>query len=89
VLIVLRIVYLHLLTLDFPWGMGQRPVLMVLEGLMSSEILYEKARLHMGKTQEERLRKARARTFVMTKILAKQAKAQTVTEEMLARTCNL
>lgn len=56
---------------------------------MSLEILYEKARQHMGKTEEERLRKARARTFVMTRILAKQAKAQTVTEEMLARTCNI
>ena len=56
---------------------------------MSVELLYEKARKYMGATEEERLRKARARTFVMTKILAKQAKAQTVTDEMLARTCSL
>lgn len=59
------------------------------EKLMSVELLYEKARKHMGATEEERLRKARARTFVMTRILAKQAKAQAVTDEMLARTCNL
>jgi hypothetical protein len=57
--------------------------------IMSVELLYEKARKHMGATEEERLRKARARTVVMTKILARQAKAQAVTEEMLARICNL
>jgi len=56
---------------------------------MSVENLYEKARLLMGATEEERLRKARARTFVMTKILARQAKAQEVTPEMLARRCTL
>jgi hypothetical protein len=56
---------------------------------MSVELLYEKARKYMGATEEERLRKARARTFVMTRILAKQAKAQAVTNEMLARTCNI
>lgn len=56
---------------------------------MSVELLYEKARKHMGATEEERLRKARARTFVMTKILSKQAKAQAVTDDMLARTCSL
>lgn len=56
---------------------------------MSVEDLYEKARLLQGATPEERLRKARARTFVMTRILAKQAKAQEVTPEMLQRTCTL
>jgi hypothetical protein len=56
---------------------------------MSVELLYEKARKYMGATEEERLRKARARTVVMTRILAKQAKAQAVTDEMLARTCSI
>lgn len=56
---------------------------------MSVELLYEKARKYMGATEDERLRKARARTFVMTKILARQAKAQAVSDEMLARTCDL
>lgn len=56
---------------------------------MSVELLYEKARLKMGATPEERLRKARARTFVMTKILQAQAQAQRVTPEMLARVCDL
>jgi len=56
---------------------------------MSVERLYEKARLHMGATEEERLRKARARTVIMTKILAMQAKRQEVTEEMLNRKCTI
>lgn len=56
---------------------------------MSCEKLYEKARLMMGATEEERLRKARARTVVMTRILRAQAKAQEVTPEMLARVCNI
>lgn len=56
---------------------------------MSVEKLYEKARLHMGETEEIRLRKARARTFIMTKILAMQAKRQEVTEEMLNRKCTI
>lgn len=56
---------------------------------MSVELLYEKARREMGATPEERLRKARARTIVMTKILASQAKAQAVDSKMLARTCSL
>lgn len=58
-------------------------------GKMSVERLYEKARLHMGATEEERLRKARARTVIMTKILAMQAKRQEVTEEMLNRKCTI
>lgn len=56
---------------------------------MSVELLYEKARKQMGATPEERLRKARARTVLMTKILSSQAKAQAVSSEMLARTCSL
>ncbi|WP_274644755.1 hypothetical protein [Pseudomonas serbica] len=56
---------------------------------MSVELLYEKARKLSGATPEERQRKARARTVVMTKILAAQSKAQAVTNEMLARTCDL
>lgn len=56
---------------------------------MSVEDLYEKARLHMGATPEERLRKARARTYLMTLIFRKQAKAQEVTPEMLQRRCTL
>lgn len=56
---------------------------------MSVELLYEKARKHMGATEEERLRKARARTYVLTRILAKQARSQAVTDEMLARTCTI
>ncbi|PMU25261.1 hypothetical protein C1X89_11165 [Pseudomonas sp. GP01-A8] len=56
---------------------------------MSVELLYEKARKELGATPEERLRKARARTIVMTKILASQAKAQAVDSKMLARTCSL
>lgn len=56
---------------------------------MSVELLYEKARNELGASPEERLRKARARTIVMTKILASQAKAQAVDSKMLARTCSL
>ena len=56
---------------------------------MSVELLYEKARKHLGASEEERLRKARARTLVMTKILAAQSKAQAVDSTMLARTCSL
>lgn len=56
---------------------------------MSVELLYEKARKQLGATPEERLRKARARTVALTKILASQAKAQAVSNEMLARTCSL
>lgn len=56
---------------------------------MSVENLYEKARLTLGATEEERLRKARARTFVITRILAKQFKAQEVTEELLNRKCTI
>ena len=56
---------------------------------MSVELLYEKARSQMGATEAERLRKARARTVLMTKILAAQARAQAVNSEMLARTGSL
>lgn len=56
---------------------------------MSVELLYEKARNQMGATEQERLSKARARTVLMTKILAAQAKTQAVSSEMLARTCSL
>lgn len=53
------------------------------------ETLYEKARLLMGATPEIRLRKARARTFVMTLILKRQAESQRVTQEMLNREITL
>lgn len=56
---------------------------------MSVEDLYAKARLTMGPDEETRLRKARARTYIMTKILAIMAKRQTPTEEMLNRKCTI
>jgi hypothetical protein len=40
-------------------------------------------------SHEEFLRKARARTFVMTRILRAQMKAQEVTPELLARRCTI
>lgn len=40
-------------------------------------------------SHEEFLRKQRARTYVMTLILRKQAEAQRVTPEMLARVIDL
>jgi hypothetical protein len=40
-------------------------------------------------SHEEFLRKARARTVVMTRILRAQAKTQEVTPEMLARRCTI
>lgn len=43
----------------------------------------------MGATPEIRLRKARARTFVMTLILKRQAESQRVTQEMLNREITL
>lgn len=56
---------------------------------MSVEALYEKARLSMGATPEIRLRKARARTWLMTQILKAQNKRQEPTEELLQRKCTI
>lgn len=56
---------------------------------MSLEDLFEKARLGLGATKEERLRKSRARTILLNRILAKQFKDQEVTEELLNEKCTL
>jgi hypothetical protein len=56
---------------------------------MNLEDLFEKARLSLGATKEERLRKSRARTILLNRILAKQFKDQEVTEELLNKKCNI
>lgn len=56
---------------------------------MSVENLYEKARLTLGATKEERLRKSRARTVLMTMILRKQMEKLEVSDELLNRKCTI
>lgn len=56
---------------------------------MNRERLIDKARRQMGATREERLEGARARTTAVNKRLAQQNTAQTVTNDLLARTCSL
>jgi hypothetical protein len=56
---------------------------------MSVEKLYEKARLTLGATKEERLKKSRARTVLMTMILRKQMENLEVSDELLNRKCTI
>lgn len=56
---------------------------------MNRERLIDKVRRQMGATPDERLNCARARTTAVNKRLAQQNTSQTVTNDLLAKTCSL